>query len=176
MEKTELKKNITIGVPKIHETSFVAPGAQIIGNITLKSHSSVWYNTVLRGDINEIVIGNRSNIQDNSVVHLENDQGVIVGNDVTVGHNVILHGCTIEDGSLIGMGAIVMNGVNIGRGTVIGAGTVLKENMTVPNYSLVVGIPGKIIRTLEKEIYLQNIKWAKKYTELAKIHKKQIIS
>ena len=88
----------------------------------LKEDSSVWYNCVLRADINKIHIGGRSNIQDNSTIHLENDLGVIVGNDVTVGHNVILHGCAIGDGALIGMGAIIMNGVQIGKGAIVGAG------------------------------------------------------
>ena len=125
-----------------------------------------------RADINQIIIGKRSNIQDNSVIHLENDQGVIVGDDVTVGHNAIIHGCTIQDGALIGMGAIIMNGAQIGRGAVIGAGAVIKENMVVPDLSLVVGIPGKIIKTMKEDTYKSNVKWAHKYVQLSKIHKK----
>ena len=171
MEKTELDPNLRIGKPIIDETSFIAEGAQIIGKVHLKSFSSIWYNSVLRADINKITIGERTNIQDNCVIHLENDKGVTVGNDVTVGHNVILHGCTIKNGTLIGMGAIIMNGVIIGEGSVIGAGTVIKENMKIPKCSLVVGVPGKIIKNLNSEVYKDNIKWAKKYVELAKIHK-----
>ena len=113
----------------------------------------------------------RSNIQDNSVIHLENDQGVFVGDDVTVGHNAIIHGCTIQNGALIGMGAIIMNGAVIGRGAVIGAGAVIKENMIVPDLSLVVGIPGKIIKTMTEDTYKNNVKWAHKYVQLSKIHK-----
>ena len=132
MDKTDLKDNITIKTPDIDSTAFIADGARVIGDVMLKKDSSVWYNSVVRADINSIVIGERSNIQDNSVVHLENDQGVIVGSDVTIGHNVILHGCTIGDGVLVGMGAIIMNGVNIGKGSVIGAGAVIKQNMIIP--------------------------------------------
>ena len=172
MDKTELKTNLKIKNPNIHKTSFIAKGAHIIGDVTLKKDSSVWYNSVLRADINKIIIGKRTNIQDNSVVHLENDQGVYVGDDVTVGHNVILHGCSIENGALIGMGAIIMNGVNIGKGSVIGAGAVIKENMNIPRYSLVVGVPARIIKTIDQKAYTQNVKWAKKYVQLANIHRK----
>lgn len=172
MDKTELKPNLKIKNPALHKTSFVARGAQIIGNVTLEKDSSIWYNSVLRADINKIRIGKRTNIQDNSVIHLENDQGVKVGNDVTVGHNVILHGCSIDDGVLIGMGAIVMNGVRIGKGSVIGAGSVIKQNMNIPKYSLVVGVPAKMIKTLDEKTYKQNVKWAKKYVQLANIHRK----
>jgi len=171
MDKTELKTNLKIKNPNIHETSFIAQGAQIIGDVKLEKDSSVWYNSVLRADINKIVIGKRSNIQDNSVVHLENDQGVYVGNDVTVGHNVTLHGCSVDDGVLIGMGAIIMNGVNIGKGSVIGAGAVIKQNTNIPKYSLVLGVPAKIVKKLDKETYRQNVKWAKKYVQLANIHR-----
>tara|TARA_A100000164_G_scaffold74239_1_gene62456 strand:- start:51 stop:572 length:522 start_codon:yes stop_codon:yes gene_type:complete len=172
MDKTELKPNLKIKNPNIHETSFVARGAQIIGDVTLEKDSSVWYNSVLRADINKITIGKRTNIQDNSVVHLENDQGVYVGDDVTVGHNVILHGCTINNGALIGMGAIIMNGVTIGKGSVIGAGAVIKQNMNIPEYSLVLGVPAKLVKTLDKDTYIQNVKWARKYVQLASIHQK----
>ena len=117
MDKTGLRDDIRIKTPDIHPTAFIADGAKVIGDIILKKNSSIWYNTVVRADINSIVIGERSNIQDNSVIHLENDQGVIVGNDVTVGHNVILHGCKVGDGVLVGMGAVIMNGVDIGKGS-----------------------------------------------------------
>ena len=174
MEKSQLRKDLKIGTPNIHPTSFIAKGAQIIGDVELKSYASVWYNCVLRADINKIIIGERSNIQDNCTIHLENDLGAQVGNDVTVGHNVILHGCTIEDGALIGMGSIIMNGVKIGKGSIIGAGSVITERMIIPDFSVVVGIPGKIIKTIKKESLKENIKWAKKYVELAQIHKKKL--
>ena len=174
MEKSQLRKDLKIGTPNLHPTSFIAKGAKIIGDVELKSYASVWYNSVLRADINKIIIGERSNIQDNSTIHLENDLGVQVGNDVTVGHNVILHGCTIENGALIGMGSIIMNGVKVGKGSIIGAGSVITEKMIIPDFSVVVGIPGKIIKTIKEDSIIDNIKWAKKYVELAKIHKKQL--
>ena len=173
MDKTELRDSVIIKDPQIHETTFIAPGAHVVGDVILKRDSSIWYNTVVRADINRIIIGERSNVQDNSVIHLENDQGVIIGNDVTIGHNAIIHGCTIKDGALIGMGAIIMNGVTIGKGAVVGAGAVVKENMQVADHELIVGVPGKIVKTLPKEIMEQNIKWAGKYVKLARVHREQ---
>ena len=171
MEKSDLSPDVSIKSPQIHETAYVAEGAQVIGDVILKADSSIWYNTVCRADINRIVIGERTNIQDNSVIHLENDQGVLVENDVTVGHNAIIHGCSIADGALIGMGAIIMNGAVIGKGAVIGAGAVVKEDMVIPDFSLVVGVPGKIVKTLCPETYDDNVKWAAKYVKLANVHR-----
>ena len=172
MKKSDLKEDLIIKKPQIDPTAFIAKGARIIGDVIIDSNSSIWYNTVARADINSIQIGQGSNVQDNSVIHLENDQGVIIGNNVTIGHNAIIHGCTIKDGALIGMGAIIMNGAIIGKGSVIGAGAVVKENMVVPDLSLVVGIPGKIIKTMKEDTYKSNVKWAHKYVQLSKIHKK----
>ena len=171
MEKSDLSPDVSIKTPQIHETAYVAEGAQVIGDVILKADSSIWYNTVCRADINRIVIGERTNIQDNSVIHLENDQSVLVENDVTVGHNAIIHGCSIADGALIGMGAIIMNGAVIGKGAVIGAGAVVKEDMVIPDFSLVVGVPGKIVKTLSPETYDDNVKWAAKYVKLANVHR-----
>ncbi len=171
VEKSELRENLTIKKPKVHETVFTATGSRIIGDVILKKDCSIWYNTVVRADINRVIIGERSNIQDNSVIHLENDQGVIIGDDVTIGHNAIIHGCTIHNGALIGMGAIIMNGATIGRGSVVGAGAVVKENMTVPDLNLIVGIPGKVIKMLDEDTYGNNVKWAQKYVRLAQLHK-----
>ena len=171
MEKTELREDLKIKTPTIHKSVFIADGARIIGDVTLMQDSSIWYNTVARADINKIVVGERSNVQDNSVIHLENDQGVIIGNDVTIGHNAIIHGCTIGDGALIGMGAIIMNGALIGNGAVIGAGAVVKENMIVQPFDLVVGIPGKVVKSLPNTVLNKNIDCAGKYVKLAKIHK-----
>ena len=171
MEKSDLSPDVSIKSPQIHETAYIAEGAQVIGDVILKADSSIWYNTVCRADINQIVIGERTNIQDNSVIHLENDQGVLVENDVTVGHNAIIHGCSIADGALIGMGAIIMNGAVIGKGAVIGAGAVVKEDMVIPDFSLVVGVPGKIVKTLSPETYDDNVKWAAKYVKLANVHR-----
>ena len=171
MKKSDLKEDLIIKKPQIDPTAFIAKGARIIGDVIIDSNSSIWYNTVARADINSIQIGQGSNVQDNSVIHLENDQGVIIGNNVTIGHNAIIHGCTIKDGALIGMGAIIMNGAIIGKGSVVGAGAVVKENMVIPDLKLVVGIPGKIVKTLPETTFHENVKWAEKYVKLARIHK-----
>ena len=173
MEKFELNENVSIKTPQIDESAFIADGAKVIGDVIMNRESSVWYNTVVRADINQIIVGERSNIQDNSVLHLENDQGVVIGNDVTIGHKAIIHGCTIDDGALIGMGSIIMNGAKIGRGAVVGAGAGITENMSVPDLGLVVGLPGKVIKTLPDDTYEKNVKWAKKYVQLAAIHKSE---
>ncbi len=169
--KTDLPKNTLTKRPTLHPTAFVAPGAQVIGDVTLKQNASVWYNAVLRGDINRIEIGERSNIQDGCVLHLENNKACIVGNDVTVGHNAILHGCLIEDGCLIGMGAIILNGAVIKTGSIVAAGAVVKENMCVEPYSLVAGIPASFIKKLPSTTLETNIKWALKYIELSQLHR-----
>ncbi len=138
-------------VPQLDATVFVAPTAQIIGNVHIGQLSSVWFHTVLRGDLDEIRIGERTNIQDLCMCHADAGIPLIVGNGVTVGHRSILHGCTIEDECLIGMGAIVMNHAVIGKGSVIAAGTLVLENTVIPSYSLVAGSPGKIKKTFQNQ-------------------------
>ena len=133
----------------IDPTAFIAPGAIVLGDVHLGQESSVWYNAVLRGDTDRITIGDRSNIQDLTMIHADPGVPCSVGSRVTVGHRVILHGCTIADDCLIGMGAIVLNGARVGRGSVIGAGAVLLEGMDVPPGSLVVGVPAKIVRPVD---------------------------
>jgi carbonic anhydrase/acetyltransferase-like protein (isoleucine patch superfamily) len=170
MDKTILKIKRINKKPLFARGVYTASGAKIIGNVSIDKDSSIWYNTVIRGDINKVTIGKRTNIQDNSVIHVENDEETIIGDDVTTGHNCILHGCKIGNGVLIGMGAIIMSGADIGDGSIIGAGTLIKENSHIPMYSTVVGVPGKIIKTNEKENLERNIMWAKKYVKLAKVH------
>ncbi len=159
--------------PDIDPESFIASGARIMGHVILKKNASIWYNCVLRGDINRIEIGERSNIQDGCILHIENDKPCIVGNDVTVGHHVNLHGCVVEDGCLIGIGAIVLSGAHIGKGCIIGAGAVVKEGAVIPAFSMVVGVPGKIIKSIENpdQHFENQVQWADKYVQLSKIHK-----
>ena len=171
MDKTAMPENFFYGEPEIDPTAFVAFGAVVTGSVTLGAYSSIWYNAVLRGDINQISVGDHSNIQDGSVLHVENDRACVVGSHVTVGHRAILHGCTIEDGALIGMGAIILNGAVIKRGAMIAAGAVVKENTIVEAYSLYAGVPAKFVKTLGITNYDTNIKWANKYTQLAQIHR-----
>ena len=157
--------------PKVHPSVFVAPGAQLIGAVTLEAGASVWFNAVLRADINEIKVGKRSNIQDGSVLHVENDVPCVVGEDVVVGHAAVVHACTIEDGCLIGMGATVLNRVQIGTGSLVAAGAVVLEGTKIPPGSLVVGVPAKVVRSLTPS-EIQGIRdWAEKYRRLAEVYK-----
>ena len=155
--------------PEIKETSFVAPNASLIGRVKIGENSSVWFNTVLRGDMETITIGNESNIQDLSMGHADPGFPLVLGNRVTIGHHCVLHGCKIGDDCLIGMGAIIMNGVRIGRGSIIGAGAVLLEGMEIPEFSMVIGSPAKIKKTYDESI-LDNIR------KSAKIYVKRSIS
>ena len=155
--------------PEIKETSFVAPNASLIGRVKIGENSSVWFNTVLRGDMETITIGNESNIQDLSMGHADPGFPLLLGNRVTIGHHCVLHGCKIGDDCLIGMGAIIMNGVRIGRGSIIGAGAVLLEGMEIPEFSMVIGSPAKIKKTYDESI-LDNIR------KSAKIFVKRSIS
>jgi carbonic anhydrase/acetyltransferase-like protein (isoleucine patch superfamily) len=136
--------------PQIPATCYVDESAQIIGDVALGEHASVWMNAVLRGDVHSIRVGAYSNIQDCSVLHgMKQQYGVFLGEYVTVGHNVTLHGCTIEDRCLIGMGAIILNGARIGTGSIIAAGTLIPEKTIVEPGSLWMGSPGKLRRKLE---------------------------
>ena len=126
--------------------NWIADNAKVIGDIHLKNDCSIWFGAVLRGDIEKITIGEGTNVQDNSVVHTDDGCECIVGSGVTVGHMVILHGCIIKDDSLIGMGATILNNAKIGKNCIIGANSLITENKEIPDRSLVMGSPGKIIR------------------------------
>lgn len=129
--------------PTIAEDAFVAPGAVIIGNVTIGSQSSIWFQTVLRGDIAPITLGERSSVQDGTVVHVNMDAPTFIGNDVTVGHSALVHGTTVHDGVLVGMGAILMSYSEIGAGAVIAAGALIPERVQVPEHAVMVGMPAK---------------------------------
>lgn len=137
--------------PKMDPDAFVAPGAQVIGQVELAAGSSVWFNAVLRGDEAGIFIGEGSNIQDGTVVHTDANDPVKVGRNVTVGHNVTLHGCTVEDGALIGMGATILNGAVIKKGALVAAGALVLEHQIVEAGTLVAGVPAKERRKLTSE-------------------------
>lgn len=132
--------------PVVHPTAWIASGALLMGDVTLGRESSVWYAAVLRGDLAPIVIGQQSNLQDGTIVHVDAGVPCRVGDRVGVGHRAILHGCTIEDDCLIGMGSMVLNGAVVGRGSVVAAGAVVKEGFLVPPGSLVVGLPARVVR------------------------------
>ena len=136
--------------PKVAPSAYVDDSAQVIGDVVIGEESSVWMNAVVRGDVNHIRIGNRTNIQDGTVVHVMRDppHPTVVGDDVTVGHGVVLHGCTVANRCLIGMGAILLNGSSVGEDCIVAAGTLLPEGMAVPGRSLVMGSPGRVRRAL----------------------------
>ncbi len=156
--------------PKLGKHVFIHPTATVVGHVTLKDYASIWPGAVLRADINKIVVGKYSNIQDLCVVHLESNRGCFVGDYCVVGHNVILHACTVGDGVLVGMGAIVLNGVKIGDGALIGAGALVTEGTKVKPESLYLGSPAKFVRKLSKREVKDTIEWAKKYARMAEAH------
>lgn len=147
---------------------FVAGNATVIGDITVGNHVGIWFGAVIRADKDRIVIGDRSNIQDNCVVHTSKGFPVTIGNDVSIGHGAILHGCTINDNVLIGMGAIILNGAKIGNGSIIGAGTVVTEGKEIPPNSVVVGVPGKVVKQTDPDQQQHILKNAASYVELAR--------
>jgi len=145
--------------PQIHPSTFVAEGACIIGDVELGKDSSIWFNAVLRGDINAIRVGERSNVQDGAVLHVTHQHRVYVGADATIAHQAILHGCTVEDGCLIGMGAVVLDHARVGPYALVAAGTVILEGFVVPEGMLAAGVPARIIRKLtdkEKEALFES--------------------
>jgi carbonic anhydrase/acetyltransferase-like protein (isoleucine patch superfamily) len=146
---------------------FMAGNATVIGDVTIGSLVGIWFGAVVRADKDRIVIGDRSNIQDNCVVHTSIGHPVQMGSDVSVGHGAILHGCTIGDRVLVGMGAIVLNGARVGSGSVIGAGAVVTEGTDVPEGSVVVGVPGKVIKKASVAQLQQILANAASYVELA---------
>ncbi|MDA9691530.1 gamma carbonic anhydrase family protein [Candidatus Pelagibacter sp.] len=137
--------------PKNSGENWVAPNATIIGDVTLEKNSSVWFNAVIRGDNENIHVGEGSNVQDGSVLHTDPGCPLRIGKDVTIGHIVMLHGCTIGDNSLIGIGAVILNNAKIGKNCIIGAKALITENKEIPDNSLVVGAPGRVVRKLTDE-------------------------
>ena len=138
--------------PILGKNVFIAEGAKIIGDVQLGNNVNIWYNAVLRGDINNIIVGDDTNIQDNVTCHVDHPPvNLIIGKSVTVGHNAILHACNIGDNTLIGMGAIVLSRAKIGKNCVIGAGALVLEGAEIPDNSLVVGVPGKVVRKISDE-------------------------
>lgn len=157
--------------PRIDPSAFIAPTAVVLGDVTLGARASIWYLSVVRGDMAPITIGADSNIQDGTIVHVDEGVPCTIGERVGVGHRVILHGCTVEHDSLIGMGSVLLNGVRIGAGSVVAAGSVVPEGMQVPVGSLVMGVPGRIVRAVDAELSRRASATWNHYVKEARAHR-----
>ena len=152
----------------MNKKAFIAPGAIVLGDVALGEDVGIWYHATVRGDRAPIKIGNRSNVQDNAVVHVDANYPVNIGENVTIGHGAIIHGCEIGDNSLIGMGAIVMNGAQIGKNCIVGAGALVTQNTIVPDNSLLIGNPAKVKRDVTAEEIEASLRNAAIYVEEAR--------
>ena len=159
--------------PSVQTSAFVAPTADLIGRVTIGRQASIWHGAVLRGDINRIVVGDRSNVQDNSVLHVERKLACVVQKSVTIGHSANVHACVVEDFALIGIGATVLNGAVIGAYSIVGAGAVVLEGTKIPPRSLVVGTPAKVVRRLGAADIKHLRESAANYVKLASVYKKE---
>jgi carbonic anhydrase/acetyltransferase-like protein (isoleucine patch superfamily) len=160
--------------PRIHPTAYIDDSAQVIGDVEIGEESSVWMMVVIRGDVHRIRIGNRSNLQDGTIVHAMKDtHPTIVGDDVTIGHAAVIHGCTVEDRCLIGIGAILLNGSRIGGGSIIAAGSLVPEDMIVPPRSLVMGTPARVKRALDDQAVATIQMYADRYVSYRRDYMEQ---
>lgn len=158
---------------KIHPSVFIARNAAVIGDVTIGKSSSVWFSAVLRGDINPVTVGEETNIQDGAVLHVGHGHPCIVGDRVTVGHGAIVHGATVKSDTMIAIGAVVLNGAVIGENCLIGAGAVVTENTVVPPGSLVLGVPGRVIRPVTEDQKADILRAANSYVRLAKARRRK---
>ena len=160
--------------PRIHPSVFVAPGAHVIGDVSIGKDSSVWFGAVLRGDIHSIRVGQGTNIQDGCLLHVDRDKSCVLGDRIIMGHQATAHACVVDHGVLIGIGSRILSGAKIGAFSLIGAGAVVLENAVVPPYSLVLGVPGKVVRKLTPREAATHVPWAKRYAALAKDYRKYL--
>ena len=160
--------------PDISKSSFIAPNACVIGNVVLDDNASVWFNVVIRADTAQVKIGKNSNIQDGSILHVDEGFPITIAQNVTIGHKVMLHGCSIDEGSLIGMNAVVLNGAKIGKNCLVGANTLVTENMIIPDGSLVLGSPAKVIKQLDDKAKVIIAKGAAHYVKNNLRYKKEL--
>lgn len=159
-------------IPYTQNALFIAENASVFGNVELKFGASVWFNTVVRSENEKIVIGENSNVQDNCTVHASVGCPVTIGDNVTVGHNAVVHGCTVGDNCLIGMNSTILNGAKIGKNSIVGAGALVTQNKEFPDNSLIVGIPARVVKTLDDKATQAIIKNATHYAELAEEYSK----
>ncbi|WP_374335200.1 gamma carbonic anhydrase family protein [Methyloversatilis sp.] len=156
--------------PVVHSSTWIAPSASIIGDAELKADTSVWFGAVIRADNDHISIGERSNVQDGAVLHIDDGVPLTIGTDVTIGHHAMLHGCTVGDGSLVGIHAVILNRVVIGRHCLIGANALIPEGRVIPDRSLVLGSPGRVVRQLSDEEVVWLMQSAAGYVEKARLY------
>ncbi|MFM7607194.1 MAG: gamma carbonic anhydrase family protein [Prosthecobacter sp.] len=154
--------------PSVHPEAFIAPGAIVLGDVEIGSQSSVWYTAVLRGDINRVVLGSQTNVQDGCVLHVSDDFACVLGNRVTVGHRAVVHACHVGDEVLVGMGSIILDGARIGSRSIVAAGALVTKGTVIPEGSLVVGSPAKVVRSLTHEEMASNARLALKYVEISR--------
>lgn len=161
-------------LPEVHPSAFIAPGAYVVGKVRIGEGSSIWYGAVLRGDLDEILVGERTSIQDNAVVHMDAGFPVFIGDDCVVGHAAVVHGCEIGDRCLIGMNATVLTGAKIGEGSVVAAGAMVPEGREYPPRSLIVGVPAKRVKEVTEEQTKDVARGARSYVERAAEHRKSL--
>lgn len=154
--------------PIIHNTCYISESVDIIGNVVIKENANIWFGTRIRGDMNSIIIGENTNIQENSVIHVDSHCGTYIGNNVTIGHGAIIHGCTINDNVLVGMGSIILNEAIIGKNTIIGAGSLIPQGKEIPEGVLCLGSPAKVIRKLTEEEISKIQESADNYVSISK--------
>ncbi len=160
--------------PRIHSSAFVAPGAHVAGDVLLAKGVSVWFGAVLRGDIAPIRVGEDTNIQDNCVLHVDRRMPCVLKKGIIMGHQATAHACTVEGGVLIGIGARILSGARVGAFSLIGAGAIVREGAKIPPRSLVLGVPGKVVRQLTSKEIAEHIPWARRYRELAAVYRKYL--
>jgi len=170
MSPAERLRHYLSQIPDLSAAAFVAPSADVMGAVKLGKDSSVWYQTVLRGDIQDIVIGEGTNIQDGTVVHLADDGPAVIGDYTTVGHQAMIHACTIGHETLVGMGAVILDYARIGSQCIVGAGALVTKGTVVPDGSMVLGAPAKVVRPLTPEERAGLRPWAEKYIHVARAH------
>ena len=159
-------------IPRIDESTYISESVDIIGDVTIEENANIWFGTRLRGDMNKIVIGKNTNIQENTVVHVDKNCPCLIGKDVTIGHGAIIHGCEICDNVLVGMGSIILNNAKIGKNTIIGAGSLVTQGKSFPDGVLILGNPAKVVRELTDDEIKNIKKSADNYVNLSKRYKK----
>ncbi|MFG6497051.1 gamma carbonic anhydrase family protein [Fictibacillus sp. UD] len=162
--------------PKVHSTSYCAPGSHIIGDVILEEQTTVWFNAVLRGDNDLIQVGKSSNVQDGAIIHVDEGYPVMIGENVTIGHHAILHGCTVKDNALVGMSAVILNGAVIGEGAIVAAGALVPEGKVVEPGTMVAGVPAKTIRNVDDRLSEMITAGAKHYADKGVSYKNHLVS